>query len=456
MTAVKQYILVATMTAMLLVIATGCDSSATDDHAETIAPVSDGGGDIPGTTTAPSGDQTAWDQRQVEAYRIELVEVAFEAATKIPVQPHIKTRSREQNKTVALCLELGLPQQALRYIEQVDNWQRGVGYADLAFYLVRHGYADDVQPYLDKAALIAETPSTDWRRDRIRAKIARTYAWLGQMDRAAAFEAGVEDSESGQVARVNAMRCTDEQLDAQMDAFDQIIAAGTFDSTRNVLAAYALLFDRFYDNAERRNVVEEKLKKSWAGMPLAIRISFVLTLADTALDHDDQTKALAFVNDAQTIIDSIDAAVQTEDTEDEGDGDDAGQVAGMRWPLRHRIPMVARVAAMRARAGDGERARHDVDALLSLYEKHRERIANIDRAEALRSVAEAYRALGDAAAALAVYKRAVEAGVANPNSRPRAEDLGGTCRSMALHAAKPDAELWSRIREINGALGTPW
>jgi hypothetical protein len=53
-------------------------------------------------------------------------------------------------------------------------------------------------------------------------------------------------------------------------------------------------------------------------------------------------------------------------------------------------------------------------------------------------------------------RRFVEEGVENPNSRPRAEDLSATCRSMALHAVEPDADLWKRMRQIGDGLGPPW
>jgi hypothetical protein len=71
-------------------------------------------------------------------------------------------------------------------------------------------------------------------------------------------------------------------------------------------------------------------------------------------------------------------------------------------------------------------------------------------------VAEAYAAMGDRAAALAVYREAIAAGVGNPNSRPRAEDLAATCTSMARADIEPDDALWARIRTIRDGLGDPW
>jgi len=81
---------------------------------------------------------------------------------------------------------------------------------------------------------------------------------------------------------------------------------------------------------------------------------------------------------------------------------------------------------------------------------------DIYRAETLCPLAEAYRTLGDAASALAVYKRAVEEATVNPNSRPRAEDLSAICCSLAKHEVEPDLELWARLTKVHDGLGEPW
>jgi len=78
------------------------------------------------------------------------------------------------------------------------------------------------------------------------------------------------------------------------------------------------------------------------------------------------------------------------------------------------------------------------------------------RAGALRPVAEAYHALGDAKTALAIYRIAVDDGAENPNARPRAEDLTETCISMAVRGVQPDERLLTRIRQIEAGLREPW
>ena len=353
--------------------------------------------------------------KPLAAYQNELLDLAFETASAIPINPHIKDRSLLQEKVVAASLELDQPLRALSLIKNIGNWRRGAGYADLAFYCARRGYAGEVQQYLDLAVQISES-AEGWRRDQIRVKIANTYTLLGQTRQADQFETGVIDSESGKVAEVKAMIAGEDDFDEQM----------------NALEACTNLFNRFYDDAERRSLVEEKMKTSWGKLPIFKRIELLTELAGFALDHEDKAKALELVNEAQLFTD------------------------GAQWRPEHRIPMISKLVELRFRASDRQKARTEADALLALFDSQGDKIVNIYRAGALRPLAEAYQSMGDTSAALAVYKWAVEEGVENPNSRPRAEDLSATCLSMALHGVEPDAKLWTRIRQINKGLGDPW
>jgi hypothetical protein len=129
---------------------------------------------------------------------------------------------------------------------------------------------------------------------------------------------------------------------------------------------------------------------------------------------------------------------------------------GARWLPEQQVPVLGRLGALRHRVGDSAAARRDVDAAWALFTAERERIIDIYRAGVLRPVAEAFAALGDRDAALMVYKRAVEEGVHNPNSRPRADDLAATCCSLALHAFEPDTVLRARLQQVCDGLGAPW
>jgi hypothetical protein len=368
----------------------------------------------------------------LESYQAELLDIAFQAASLMPVNPHIKDRSRLQESVVKTCLELNQPQRALGYIEQIDNWRRGAAYADLALYYARNGAMKKIaEPYLNKASAIAEQQE-DWRKDHIRVKIAQTYTLLGQHQQARAFAADVVDSESGKVARTQALTCSADCFDKEIQTLEKVILSGQFDVVKNTLGAYSELFNRFYQDVDRRALIEQKIKAAWGEVPIFVRIDLLSELAGFALAHSDRAKALELVDQAKTIMDSA------------------------SWQPRDEIPLKARLTEHRFLAGDQQRARAETQDVLNLFDTERQKIVDIYRAQMLRAIAQAYWTMGDTAAALDLYERAIEAGIENPNSRPRAEDLAATCCSMASHNVKPNAELLSRIHQIRDGLGDPW
>jgi tetratricopeptide (TPR) repeat protein len=386
-----------------------------------------------------SGESAAagLEDRALEDFQDDLLGLAFDAATKLPVEPHIKNRSRAQEAVVEACLRLEQPKRALAYIEKIGNWRRGACYADLAYYCAERGDAAGARKYLELAerdarAVAEEEGVQIWRRDRIMVKIARTYALLGEAQKAARYEAGVVDSEAGKVDAVRAMTLDGDAFDAKIAALDEIVHTGTLDQARNALQTYAGLFARFYDDGGRRALIEARIDASMSKVPVMVGIELLTDLAGTALDRDDRAKALELVNKAHGILENS------------------------KWVPEHRIPIAARLAGLRFRAGDAAMARTQADALLALFEAEREKIVDIYRAETLLPLAEAYQAMGDWQAALEVYRMAVEEGVANPNSRPRAVDLSATCCSMALHGVRPDAGLRDRMNRIYEELDHPW
>ena len=61
----------------------------------------------------------------IEDFQHQLIDLAFESASLIPVKPHIKDRSRKQEEVILACIELGLPNKALGFIPQIENWREG-------------------------------------------------------------------------------------------------------------------------------------------------------------------------------------------------------------------------------------------------------------------------------------------------------------------------------------------
>ncbi len=371
--------------------------------------------------------------KPLAGFQNELLNIAFETATSIPVKPHIKDRSKAQEAVVTVCLKLDQPKRALGFIEKIDNWRRGYCYADLAFYCAQHGDVN-VQHYLNIAGEIADDANIGQssRRDRIRVKIAQTHALLGHTQEANEFETGVVDSESGKVAGARAMMSDNGAFNEQMKMLDTLVASGIFDTVKNSLESATELFNRFYEDTEKRTLVEDKIKSSWDLLPIFIRIDLLSAMAGFAADHGDKGKTLELVNEAQVLLDSL------------------------QWPPENQITIMAKLVKLRCRADDVEKARVCADAALALFKDSRDSIINLHRAGVLCPLAEGYQLMGDKDAALSVYKQAVEEGVVNINSRPRAENLSATCCSMALYAFEPDDGLWKQIHQIREALGDPW
>jgi len=336
---------------------------------------------------------------------------------------------------------LDQPGRALDLAAEIQDWRRGTVFTSVAYYFAQHGAPKESQHCLDLAqevVALAEQDSSDghsgqvWRRDRIRIGIARTYLALGKPEEAAKFEDGVENAEAAKLRPAKSKQRAEDAFDDELNELESTFKAGDFDQVQGALEVCAQLFDQFYTDSDRRTHLEQAMKNGWAKLPLMVRIDLMTKLIGSALTHADKSKALTLLDETQTIID------------------------GFTWNSEDQISLMARLAGLRFRAGGEQQARSALEAALALFNAQHDRIVDIYRAAALRAIAESYLSMGESNCAHDAYARAVEAGMANPNSRPRAEDLCATCCSMALHGLTPDAKLIERLRQITAELKAPW
>lgn len=351
----------------------------------------------------------------------QLIDLAFKTATAIPVQPHIKDRSKAQQEVVRVAIELDQPGLAVRYIEQIEGWRRGAAYGDLAQYFAKKGDANKVEKYLKLAQQIA-AKIEDWHRGVIEERIDRVRVYLKQG----------EKSDSSFSIMAQSKELWDKQFHEKIKELDDIVKIGEFDGVLGAEWSFVYLYELDFDHIERRQILEDKVKSSWEKLPLIIRIELLSKMAEVALDHKDSAKSLQLVNDAQLILD------------------------GAEWPAEYQVTLMAKLAKSRVRAGDTQKAARDMDAALVLFNSNREFIIDIYRADTLTPVAEAYHAAGKDDTALEVYKKAMQESIVNPNSRPRAQNLASTCLSMALNGITPDDELWGQIHTTHQGLKDPW
>lgn len=356
----------------------------------------------------------------LDSFQSQLLETAFEVATAMPVNPHLKSRSRAQEEVAQAALKLNQPQRVLVYADQIGNWRRGQTYADFAFYSVQHGVTNGLASYLDLAEKIAQTATQDWRRDAVLARIAQVQGLIKEYEEGA-LSSGEEIPSLDQAS-----------FDKELGRADEMLQTGMLDDVKAGLNVCIRLYERNYGDEECRAAAEKKIRDSWKVLPVFLRIEFLKKMASVSLANEDQDHALQLVDDAHELM------------------------VNNTWPVHYRIPLAADLAALKFRSGAAEAARHELDEAIQLFDQKQNEIVNIDKREALVPVAEAAWVMGDADTALTIYKQAVESSVENPNSRPRAEDLSAICLSMALTHVEPDAGLWARIKEIQAGLGDPW
>jgi hypothetical protein len=198
------------------------------------------------------------------------------------------------------------------------------------------------------------------------------------------------------------------------------------------LVTLARLHSRFYDDAKIRALTEERVLTTHAKMPPELRLDVFEKLAASCIAHGDSDNALRVIAEYAALVD------------------------GLTWRPQELYPRLAKVAELRIDAGDTERARSEIEAVLARYLEQRDQILNAYRPEALRPLALATHRLGDREQALGLMALAVEEGAENPNARPRCCDLVATCVAMAVHGIEPSAELWQRLRELSAGLREPW
>lgn len=272
----------------------------------------------------------------------------------------------------------------------------------------------------------------DWRRDRLRVKIAQVYAWMGDTDTANEFEEGVIEAETSKVERILAIRLEDDHLDSLVESIQLTLQSTSIDVVQNSLQSLKLIYLRVIEDTDQEEQIAEMIRANWGKLLLFQRIQLIHDLVGGVLELGKLTLASDWLAEAQLLIDSA------------------------KWPIEYYTPILAKQVELRYRAGDRIQARADADAILVHYKEYRETVVDIWRAGALRPLAETYSAMGNVEESLAIFQLMIEEGMVNPNSRPRAEDLSSTCLSMALVAIEPTKEMWMRIRKIHQELDHPW
>ena len=366
-----------------------------------------------------------------------LLELAFEAPSRMPNNPHLKNKARGQEAATQAALATQQFATAYRFASEIENWRKGACYADLAAALLDQDAATEVQWLLDAAMEVAEAPAAEtvdqeWRRDRVRSKVAAVYLKLGLEDEAKETVRGLQASETTYFEQILAAQLTPEQVDQQLDVVPELIQSANFEQQVSILTNVALLHNGHYEDEARRTRAKEVLMANWGKLPVQVHIDLMIQMAEGALEHQDAAGAVALADEARTRLGGVDLAAEP------------------------YIAFRAQLAKVLARAEAAPQAIDGLDAAMAIYEAERSRLVDMFRAGVLRPVAEAYLVAGATERAEEIYLLALEEGALNPNSRPRALDLTETLASMVRFGFVPTAQLSSKIEEVSAGLGEPW
>lgn len=380
---------------------------------------------------AESASRTAARADAVGASGRALVEEAFAVACAMPGGPHARPRARTQEDVALAALELGFEARAVEMAREILDWRRAEVYARAAQRAASEGRRDEALALADRAHA-AIPPDANWSRERVAMEAAIAFELAGAPAKSAELLPLVVESDRGRVRAAAIPALPAEALPAEADAFDRAIATQDLDMVRSAIVGWTALLRRWSaDDALRARAVQA-LDGAIAGLPVDLRIDANLALARTF-------RGLGLPGEAKS---RLDAAIAT--------------FACAELLPEDVAPIGCMVAEGRIAAGDVAGAKAGLRDLRKRFDSARTGIMTTRLARSLRALGAAWAAAGDPEMARRAFRDALDAGLVNPNGRPRAEDLVATCIAMATSGTTPDPFTAQKIEEVRTQLGEPW
>jgi tetratricopeptide (TPR) repeat protein len=360
-----------------------------------------------------------------------MLETALRVASSFEDRVHARVKSRMQREVAATALELGLTETALRCADSIEDWRRLEVLAMVAQSLATTGRIEQARACLARA--VSDEPAvTDWMRERLDTEIAVAYARLGDAEQARRFAGALPPELTGRVEGALTAQAGADELDRQADAFDRAIASGSLDIVRSGIDGHLSIWTRLPRDRARADRAERAIREGSTHLPKDIQIRTRIAMARAMLDggraEDARRELLQASEDLRAT--AFEPEIAT--------------------------PLARDLAHAEMRSNLQPEARALMLEMLARYERDASRLVDMERADALRPIAEGLHETGAAEEALRAWTLALEAGALNANARPRAEDLCLTWLSIARSGVTPTARMREIEARTEAGLKAPW
>jgi tetratricopeptide (TPR) repeat protein len=360
----------------------------------------------------------------------EALDYAFRFASAIDPDP--KDKARAQELVVREHAARGDIDRAVSLAGRIENWRRGVVYADLARQLAGEGREKEARELVDQAKAF-QGNITGWQNPRISAHIAEALAALGDLPESREMSARVADA------------------DPQAYAGRSVATVATgYAAQRNFRAAMdqlAILTDE--------HDVYETWWRCQGYLDLARNSGFTeeqrLEALDAARVSAEEIAGWKQTQMLQAIAAEYHASGKTKKARRALKR--ADEVIMVVPPsLSAKAVMLSSLAS--AWAGIGER-KHAADLMTQAEEAVPNNIV-IDRPGVYAMLAESYRAMDDEEDSRRLFDTALSSAESVVNARPRALAVVAICRSLGRSGVDLDDDTRNRLDALFSGLKDPW
>ena len=389
---------------------------------------------------------------QLSVSDIQIIDRAVQTVLALPDLPHERTRNRELAVIIDCLIEKGEFSLAGNYIERITNWRAEELKTRLARGYLDIGKPTQAQEIIEEVEQLANTilglksgeimatgeykdyleRYDDFRIDRVKSGLSQYYLALDDKTLAESWSADILLSEQASFTKSKAFAVAKSNYDASLAINNLMLGGEIFEGKIAALDGLVHLYGLYFENIEKRELLQEKILSSSISMPIMYRIDWLLSMAVVAHENGKQHIAFELHDQAVNLLSSN--------------------------PVRPRLffPIKSKIIISNYKIGRTEEASMQSQELHALYKAEEGSIFNIHRADVLVACAQALDAVGLIDDAISVYKEAVKNSMINPNSRPRIEDLTVIISSILDTSSVKIGNVEPDLLRLMESVGEPW